>query len=106
MDRRQVIETGLRLGIATPLLTALAAMPAVVSASSGRQQAAIRTGAQAVDSGTITVLFEGGTNDVDPHSTYTTLGSMICLNVYEMLVQYKGSSTFEYEPMLAESWEI
>jgi peptide/nickel transport system substrate-binding protein len=106
MDRRQVIEHGLRLGIATPLLTALASMPAVVSASPGRQPAVAPTGAQAVDSGTITALFESGTNDIDPHSTYTTLGSMICLNVYEMLVQYKGSSTFEYAPMLAESWEI
>lgn len=106
MDRRQVIETGLRLGIATPLLTALAALPSVASASSGSRPAALRTGAQTVDSGTLTILFEGGTNDVDPHSTYTTLGSMVCLASYEMLVQYKGNSTFEYAPMLAESWEI
>ena len=106
MDRRQVIENGLRLGIATPLLTALAGMPAVASASSGSRPAASKLDAQAVDSGTLTILFEGGTNDVDPHSTYTTLGSMVCLGAYEMLVRYKGDSTFEYEPLLAESWEI
>ena len=79
MDRRQVIETGLKLGVATPLLTAIAAMPAVVSASPGSRPAAVRTGGQEIDSGTLTVLFEGGTNDIDPHSSYTTLGSMICL---------------------------
>jgi peptide/nickel transport system substrate-binding protein len=106
MDRRQVIENGLRLGIATPLLTALAGMPAVASASSGSKPSLARVSAQAVDSGTLTILFEGGTNDVDPHSSYTTLGSMVCLGAYEMLVQYKGDSTFEYSPMLAESWEI
>lgn len=106
MDRRQVIENGLRLGIATPLLTALAGMPAVASASSGSRPTASKTNAQAVDSGTLTILFESGTNDVDPHSTYTTLGSMVCLGAYEMLVRYKGDSTLEYEPMLAESWEI
>lgn len=106
MDRRQVIENGLRLGIATPLLTALAGMPAVASASSGSRPATSHHNAQTVDSGTLTILFEGGTNDVDPHSTYTTLGSMVCLGAYEMLVRYKGDSTLEYEPVLAESWEI
>ncbi len=106
MGRREVIETGLRLGIATPLLTALAAMPAVASASSGRRVAPARAAAQASDSGTLTVLFEGGTNDIDPHSSYTTLGSMVCLGAYEMLVRYKGDSTFEYEPALAESWAL
>lgn len=106
MDRRQVLETGLRLGIATPLLSALAGMPAVASASSDNRAVLKRTAAQETDAGTLTILFEGGTNDVDPHSTYTTLGSMVCLGAYEMLVQYKGDSTFEYAPMLAESWEI
>ncbi len=106
MGRREVIENGLRLGIATPLLTALAAMPAVASASSGRRAVPARAVAQATDSGTLTVLFEGGTNDIDPHSSYTTLGSMVCLGAYEMLVRYKGDSTFEYEPMLAESWAL
>ncbi|HET9659196.1 MAG TPA: ABC transporter substrate-binding protein [Thermomicrobiales bacterium] len=106
MDRRQVIENGLRLGIATPLLSALAGMPAVASASPATRPAAARTNGQATDSGTLTILFEDGTNDIDPHSTYTTLGSMICLNAYEMLIQYKGSSTFEYAPMLADSWDV
>src|SRR5215204_1660131 len=106
MDRRQVIEVGLKLGVATPLLTVLAAMPAVVSAAPGRKPSPVRTSGQEIDSGTLTIVFEGGTNDIDPHSSYTTLGSMVCLGCYEMLVQYDGSSTFEYAPMLAESWEI
>lgn len=106
MGRREVVETGLRLGVATPLLTALIGMPSVAAASAGKRTATKHNNAQAVDSGTLTVLFEGGTNDIDPHSSYTTLGSMVCLGSYEMLVRYKGDSTFEYEPMLAESWEF
>src|SRR5690242_11128750 len=106
MDRRQVLDTGLRLGIATPLLTALAGLPAVAKAAPSPRPAPSRASNQAVDSGTLTVVFEGGTNDIDPHSSYTTLGSMVCLGAYEMLVQYKGDSTFEYAPMLAESWEV
>lgn len=106
LDRRQVIEIGLRLGVSTPLLTALAAMPAVTSAAPAKRHAMARSAYQETDSGLLTVLFAGGTNDIDPHSTYSTLGSMICLNAYEMLVRYKGDSTFDYEPVLAESWQI
>ncbi len=106
LSRREVVEIGLRLGVATPVLTALIGMPAVASASSGKRAAATRPVAQASDSGALTVLFEGGTNDIDPHSSYTTLGSMVCLSSYEMLVRYKGDSTFEYEPVLADSWEF
>lgn len=106
MDRRQIIETGVRLGIATPLVTALAGLPSTASAAPAHRPAVARTGAQEVDSGTLTVLFDSGTNDIDPHSSYTTLGSMVCLGAYEMLVRYKGDSTFEYEPGLADSWEM
>ena len=106
MGRRELIESGLKLGIATPLLAALTGMPPVVSASSGRPPKQLLRSAQASDAGALTILFEGGTNDIDPHSSYTTLGSMVCLGAYEMLLRYKGDSTFEYEPVLAESWEF
>ncbi len=43
--------------------------------------------------------------DLDPHSAYETVSSLVCLNTYEMLVRYKDDSTDEVEPILAESFE-
>ena len=50
-------------------------------------------------------MIEDGSPDIDPHSSYVTIGSVVCLACYEMLIQYKGESTSEFAPMLAESWE-
>jgi peptide/nickel transport system substrate-binding protein len=98
LNRRQILTVGLRLGAATPLITALlAAAPA--DAPAPRAWRAQQGG------NVFNVIFSSATNDVDPHSTYTTLGSVVSLGVYEMLIQYKGDSTSEFEPMLAETWE-
>lgn len=104
MNRRQVLERGLALGIATPLLTALVTSAPDASAA---PIAATRI-TPALDqesSGTFTAIIEDGTSDIDPHSSYATIGSVVCLASYEMLVQYQGASTSELAPMLAESWE-
>lgn len=106
LDRRRLLEIGLRLGLATPAITALlAAAPGGASAAPAAVDNTQRWLRQAGDSGTFTILIGGGTSDIDPHSSYSTLGSAICFGVYEMLLKYKGASTDEYEPMLAESWE-
>ena len=52
------------------------------------------------------VLITSGTEDIDPHYSYSTLSSTVALAVYEMLLILKGDSTDEFEPMLAESWEV
>jgi peptide/nickel transport system substrate-binding protein len=75
------------------------------SAAPGRPGALGRARRQDGGDGTFTILVIGGTEDVDPHSTYSTIGSAICYGAYDMLIRYKGDSTSEYEPMLAESWE-
>ena len=46
-----------------------------------------------------------GAPDLDPHYQYNNANAAILLATTEMLIQYKGDSTFDYEPMLAESWE-
>ncbi|HZA93067.1 MAG TPA: ABC transporter substrate-binding protein [Gemmatimonadales bacterium] len=51
------------------------------------------------------ILLTAGTEDIDPHYSYSTLSSTVALAVYEMLLILKGDSTDEFEPMLAESWE-
>ena len=62
--------------------------------------------AQEESSGTLTLLWTSGTEDIDPHYTYSELASAVALLVYEMLLILKGDSTDEFEPMLAESWEV
>jgi peptide/nickel transport system substrate-binding protein len=105
LTRRQILETGLRLGVTTPVIGALTGIPANAGASSGSRGQLHRTSAQEGDSGTLTIILASGNNDMDPHSTYTTIGSTLCFASYEMLIRYKGDSTSEFEPMLAESWE-
>ena len=51
------------------------------------------------------MIIPAGFSDLDPHYAYDNLSSMLFLGTYEMLLQLKGSSTDEFEPMLAESWE-
>ncbi len=105
LTRRQILEIGLRLGVATPVIGALMANAPKAAARPWQGRTPLRAARQDSSSGTLTLIITAGTNDIDPHSTYTTIGSAVCLACYEMLIQYKGESTDEYEPMLAESWE-
>lgn len=104
LNRRQVLATGLHLGLATPVIAALMANAPEAGAAPNWSPRANNVRAQD-DGDTMTVLIIGGTEDIDPHSTYSTIGSAICYGVYDMLIRYAGESTSEYEPMLAESWE-
>ncbi len=103
LSRRQALDAGLRLGLATPVLTALvAATPAETQAS---RPMPVRTLNQGGTSGTLTVLIESASEDIDPHNSYGTVSQMTILGLYEMLLQYKGASIDEFAPMLADSWE-
>src|SRR5688572_17301993 len=87
LSRRQILERGLVLGASTPLITTLMASAPATSAAPGIQRQRVESGAQFVDSGTLTAVIADGTNDIDPHSTYTTIGSLVCLGAYEMLIR-------------------
>ena len=77
LSRRQVIERGLALGVATPLLTSLwQAAPAAAAPASPAPQPLLPA-AQEGGSGTFTVLITVGTEDIDPHYSYATLSSTI-----------------------------
>jgi peptide/nickel transport system substrate-binding protein len=109
LSRRQLLETGLRLGLASPVILSLieaaprsaGAAPAA-PASRSSAQGAVQDGS----SGTFLILLTAGTEDIDPHYSYSTLSSTVALAVYEMLLILKGDSTDEFAPMLAESWEV
>ena len=103
LSRRHLLETGLRLGLASPVIVGLLeAVPAsATSPAVGARPARLQE-----SGGVLTVLISDGTEDIDPHYSYTTLSSTIALAVYEMLLQLNGESTDEYSPMLADSWEV
>ena len=104
LSRRDVLERGLKLGMSTAAISALmAAAPEVGAAPRPRSlhnlpdarhnhrhihDAAGRRGARSRPPLPVQQRQRR-------HSAATT----------EMLIQYKGESTFDYEPMLAESWE-
>jgi peptide/nickel transport system substrate-binding protein len=108
LSRRQLLETGLRLGLASPVILSLieAAPAAEASPASPIETSAVLNAAQEGGSGTLTVLIASGDEDLDPHYSYSTLSSTVALAVYEPLVLLKGQSTDEFDPMLAESWEV
>jgi peptide/nickel transport system substrate-binding protein len=108
MSRRQLLETGLKLGLASPvILSLIEAAPRSVSAAPSVPDAHLmRTGAAQESSGTFTTLLTSGTEDIDPHYTYSEIASAIALLVYDMLIILRGDSTDEFDPRLAESWEV
>ena len=104
ISRRQALSLGLRLGLATPVLTALlAAAPERAGASAAAPPRLPRP--QGEGSGTFNVILPNGFSDLDPQYAYDNSSSMFFLATYEMLIQLKGDATDEYEPMLADSWE-
>jgi peptide/nickel transport system substrate-binding protein len=104
MTRRQVLERGLGLGLSSALILSLMEAAPEASASLAPAQKSFLIANQDNDPGVVTVCFVDATSDVDPHSSYTTYGAVVCLASYDMLINYKGLSTSEIEPMLAESW--
>ena len=108
MSRRQILETGLRLGLASPVIISLIEAGPKTASAAPTVPSSFRTGCatQEESSGTLTILWTSGTEDIDPHYTYSELASAVALLVYEMLLILKGDSTDEFEPMLAESWEV
>ena len=107
LSRRRLLETGLCLGLASPVILALIeAAPKPAAASTAPATSAPIQLLRQESSGTIQVLITSGTEDIDPHFSYSTLSSTVALAVYEMLLILKGDSTDEFNPMLAESWEV
>ena len=104
LNRRQVLERGLGLGVSTTLLTSLYMGATDASAAPAGRASGITSYWQDSDPTTLNTLFVSGVTDADPHSNYSTYGAVVTLACYDMLISYKGLSTTEYEPMLAESW--
>jgi peptide/nickel transport system substrate-binding protein len=58
------------------------------------------------DPSTFVVVSFGEPDLLDPALDYETAGGEVLQNVYETLVTYKGNALSEFEPLLAESYEV
>ena len=105
LDRRTVLAQGLKLGLATPVITALMARAPEAPPDQQRAADARLPMRQEGGSGTLTVINGIDVAELDPQYAYSSRASLIFLATYEMLIQYKGSFTDQYDPMLAQSWE-
>lgn len=105
LSRRKVLAEGLRLGVATPIITGLMAMAPEASAAPASLGRVLPQRQQGSGSGTLTVIVGEDLDTLDPQYGYSSRASLIFLATYEMLIQYKGTATDQYDPMLAESWE-
>jgi peptide/nickel transport system substrate-binding protein len=108
MSRRQLLETGLKLGLASPVIISLieAAPKPAAAAPAAPDARLVSAGAAQESSGNFTILLTSGTEDIDPHYTYSEIASAVALLVYDMLIILRGDSTDEFDPRLAESWEV
>ena len=109
LSRRRLLETGLRLGLASPVIVSL--LEAAPRGAAAAPSAPVATtvapaAAQEETSGTLTILLTSGTEDIDPQYAYAQITSAVAIGVYETLVTLKGESTDEFESSLAESWEV
>lgn len=126
LTRRQVLHRALALSLAAPAVSLLAACggdddddeaPTATSAPGAATPtpagAATATtagqptpgGGEPINGGTLTIIQTGSIPDLDPQSAYDSDASAIFFGTYEMLLRLDGSDTFEYVPMLADSWE-
>ncbi len=64
------------------------------------------TGFTSKDPTTFVAVSFGEPDLLDPALDYETAGGEVLQNVYETLVTYKGNTLSEFEPLLAESWEL
>ncbi|MFM8594579.1 MAG: ABC transporter substrate-binding protein, partial [Chloroflexota bacterium] len=104
ITRRRALSLGLLLGLSTSQIETLRSVAPVGAAPTSPWPVTIDP-AMAPEPGTFVLLRDGGAPDIDPHSAYDNLASMLFFGLYEMLIQYKYESTDEYAPMLATAWE-
>ena len=104
ITRRELLERCLKLGLSTPVILGLLVLVPEASAAPTTSTAPGHFTRMQGDPSTLTIGIYDGIVDADPHSTYTTYGALLAIGVYEMLVQYRGDSISEIEPMLAESY--
>jgi peptide/nickel transport system substrate-binding protein len=64
------------------------------------------SGFTSADPSTLVVATIGEPDLLDPALDYETAGGEVLQNVYETLVTYSGNSLSDFEPLLAESWEL
>jgi peptide/nickel transport system substrate-binding protein len=91
---------------AAATLAASAATQTTQAAPTATASATQASTTQVSNPGTMVEATISGPESLDPAWAYDTASSDVLLNVYETLVFPKKSSTTEFVPMLATSWDI
>ncbi len=99
LDRRALLKTAGATGIAGASLVAGSAAAAPLPRT-GRSMSSWQD-----DGDTLVIVVDGSPSDLDPHSAYDYRSVMAILGAYEGLVGLAGSSTEEFQGLIAESWE-
>ena len=102
-NRRAMLKAMAALGIAAPAVKYAKVVPAGAAPAPGawpEQWAKYQS-----DATTLVIGLDGAPSDRDPHSQYDYRSTLVVRAVYEGLLGLKGSSTEEFEPLIAESWE-
>ncbi|MFM9107720.1 MAG: ABC transporter substrate-binding protein [Chloroflexota bacterium] len=102
-DRRSLLKALAAIGFVAP--AAAAARSRVAGAAPAPGAAPIAFARYQADATTLVVGLDGAPSDRDPHSQYDYRSTCVIRAVYEGLIGLKGSSTEEFEPLIAESWE-
>lgn len=103
VSRRNLLRIGARLGLAAPVVAALAG---TARAGATPQGATRRKGSFLQDAPQrFTFVRDDSIPDLDPYWYYNEGAGGIHLATYENLIQYAGESTSEFAPALARSWE-
>ncbi len=99
LDRRRLLKSAGAAGVAGSLLATEHAAAAPLGSSA---KSAMR---YQDDGDTLVIVVDGSPSDLDPHSSYDYRSVMAILGSYEGLVGLVGSSTDEFQGLIAESWE-
>lgn len=94
LSRRTVLKGAAAASLAAPLVGIVD--PTRVRAAVARQDG---------NGSTLILGLDGSPSDLDPHSQYDYRSTTVVRAVYEGLLGLKGSSTEEFEGLVAESWE-
>ena len=105
ISRRELLERGLALGLSTTVIAALIASVPETGAAPLSTNLPTLGRNQDATGGTFTIIGDESSPDLDPHSAYSNSAARILVGTHETLLQLKGDSTTEFEPVLADSWE-
>lgn len=102
--RREIVRRAAAIGLAAPVVSAIAGVTGAGAAPVGRRSPRIAGTAQV--GATLTIALDGTPADLDPHSADDYRSALANRGPYENLITLKDDQVDQVEPVLAESWDV